>query len=189
MLKHLDRLGLIKVVTGTGFLLVAGISWLCEAQPMRLMPRTNGNPPLATTTAAPTANPFPVYGSFDTACRNHMTSGDCNGQPAAAALIGGLCLSGCQSYRIILSGDGGTLSGGGTVQIYAWPEFPKDAGGQNLWARNPQLDETVSVVAGTQSQIFAGHVSDGMGCIYPAPSGVTVSGGVVSVNVEAACSN
>jgi hypothetical protein len=120
----------------------------------------------------------------DTSCTNVPCTGQSKGVPGA------LYLGGCTGYSITLCGDGGTLSGAGSIQVYGWPEFPKTGtSGLNLWARNKALDETVTVPSGTQCQRFAGHVADGTGWIYGAPTGVTVSAGVVSEEIDATCSN
>lgn len=165
------------------FLALLSAVSLQAAPGVQLVPRWNGNPPMAATTAAPTTDPRPAYATAETGCASYP----CTGQ--SKSLTGALYLGGCTGYRLIIYGDGGTLSGGGTVNIYGWPEFPADAGGANLWAQNLGLTETITVPAGSPSQIFLGHAADGIGWIYAAPNGITLSAGVPNVDLEAVCAN
>jgi hypothetical protein len=176
-----------KLLAGSIFL--CALVALAQSQGVGKVPRWNGNPPMATTTAAPTLPPQPEYGIPEKGCFAQSIDGQspCHGNSKILGNLGALHLAGCSSYSIAICGDGGTLSGAGTVQIWSWPEFPSDAGGLNLWARNKGLDETITVAGTTQCQRFPGHVADGMGWIYPAPNSVTVSAGVVSVEVDAVC--
>lgn len=91
----------------------------------------------------------------------------------------GVSLEFVKNWRVIVSADSGqTLAGAGTLQAY---HYNPTTG----WARNPDLDLTISVTASTyRSQVFSDVlVGPPMGRLRYVPSGITLSSGS-NVNVR-----
>jgi len=157
--------------------LIMGILFaaICLAQVR--MPRVNSNPALSTTQSAPSGTPLPELQPSPPT----RTAGQ------SSVISGALRLSGCAQYQITVCAPyGQTLSGGGTIDIYYWPDrIP----GVTLttWAKNPGLVETLS--ATTRCQTFPSHTAIGLGWIYAAPNAITLSAGsTVNLLIEAVCS-
>lgn len=153
------------------------------AQSYRYIPRVNypgtGGFPLPVNGTAPSTTPWP-----ESACLppNSYTGATC-GQ--SGTVPGALHLATCTAYQVTVTGDGGNLSGVGTLNCFYWPETPQDAGTQNLWGPCVSaLNESVTTNGGT-IQNFQGHTATGGGWIYFNPTAVTVSaGGVPNVKIE-----
>lgn len=96
---------------------------------------------------------------------------------APSASTEGVPLSSAKSYRVVVSAQvGQTLSGAGSLQAYF---FSPNTG----WARDPDLDLTLSV-SGFRSQAFSDVlVGPPMGRMRYVGNGVTVSSGT-AVNIH-----
>lgn len=100
----------------------------------------------------------------------------------AASGAEGIDFRGVRGYYVRIEADSGqTLSGAGTLQAWRY-DF-----GEGAWARVPDLDRTIPAGAsGMRRYGFSDRINyDPSGCFLFAASGVTVSGGTVTVRITA----
>lgn len=97
---------------------------------------------------------------------------------APTTIADGMDLSGVVGFRVILSADSGqTLSGTGSVGFWVWSP------GLARWCRDTQLDYSVAETTRDGcSPDFLAKVSYGR--VLPAPIGVGVSSGGLTVQIE-----
>ena len=92
----------------------------------------------------------------------------------------GISLDGVESFRVILSADEGeTLSGAGELECYAYSYLLE------RWVRVPELD--LGTITATFRDMSWGELESlcGFGRVLYAATGVTVSGGTCTVQIEA----
>lgn len=114
------------------------------------------------------------------------TAGSCSRSSNPSASTDGMALGSARGWRVtVCAASGQTLSGGGTVQIWAMdPDI--DGNGTALWGRNTALDFTPDSGVRCTFRDFKADVRLNGWRVQPVASSVTVSGGAsIQVNVNA----